>query len=221
MLFVNELFYSVQGEGRFTGTPAVFVRLQGCRCQCPWCDTKFTWKLGRENGVTLSEILEKSDRPGYATVSEEELASHIAATWPQAPMVVVTGGEPCLFDLTAFCRLIEAQGRLVQIETSGTEPVRVTDSTYVTVSPKHGMPGGREVLPEALGRADEVKMVVGCQEDIETLDALLAHVRPGARLSLQPLSSEAGATALCFETVLERGSRYHLSLQTHKFINVR
>ncbi len=222
MLFVNELFASIQGEGSLTGVPAVFVRMQGCLCQCPWCDTKFTWKLGdKDRGVALKDILTKADRPGYAATSADELADHIIETYPLIPWVIITGGEPCLFDLTELCQRLEAAGKRIQIETSGTEPVRVTASTHVTVSPKVAMPGGKTVLTSALMRADEIKMVVDTEADLVTLNAILERANPQALVSLQPLSQKPEATKLALETVMKRGTRYRLSVQTHKYLNVR
>ena len=221
LIFVNELFASIQGEGFYTGCPSVFVRLQGCLCQCPWCDTKYTWKLGKPNETTLADILQKEDRPGYATTTAQELSSYILATYPEIPLVVITGGEPCLFDLTELTQRLIEGGKLVQIESSGTEPVNVASGTFVTISPKVNMPGKRQVLPSALRRADEIKMVIGSPEDLALLDSLLVEAPHCPRISLQPLSQNPDATAFCVKTIMERGQRYRLSLQTHKFIHVR
>lgn len=220
-MFVNEIFYSVQGEGSLTGTPAVFIRLQGCLCQCPWCDTKWTWKEGREARLTLDECFETADTAHYADTTAEALVAAVKARFPQAPLAVITGGEPCLQPLYELCERLQQAGLRVQIETSGTEPIHVPDGVYVTVSPKVGMPGGREMHLPSLARADEIKMVLTSEKDIAVLDSLLPHCREGVIISLQPLSCEAASTALCIKTVLERGAPYRVSLQSHKFLNVR
>ena len=73
LLFVNEIFASLQGEGAWTGTPSVFVRLQGCLCRCPWCDTKNTWKLGEPNDCGLDFAASKADAPRHAIFNSEYL----------------------------------------------------------------------------------------------------------------------------------------------------
>lgn len=220
MLFVNELFASVQGEGVNTGVPSIFIRLQGCRCECPFCDTKFTWKLGSPNEIGLEFAYKKADAPRYSTCTARELFDFVNEKFDAAvPHVVITGGEPCLFDLRELTKLFLDSGRSVQIETSATEEILVDDRTWVTASPKIGMPGGREVLDSALARADEVKMAVESQADIDRLEAILPKLSPKAVIELQPVSQDPEATKLCIETCMKKGWR--LSLQTHKFSNVR
>lgn len=221
MLFVNEVFYSVQGEGSKAGIPSVFVRLQGCLCQCPWCDTKWTWKLGREGDIDLSACFTKADAPHAAATTEVALIDAIQSRFPQANMVVITGGEPCLQPLRALCQGLLDRGYVVQIETSGTEEIDVPDEVFVTVSPKVDMPGGRTMKAQALARADEIKMVLEDKGSLEKLDALLPLCTRAQTIALQPLSCDAASTALCLETVLARGGKYRVSLQTHKYLQVR
>ena len=217
MLYVNEIFASIQGEGAYTGTPAVFVRMQGCLCHCPWCDTKHTWKLGEPNDKTLDFALSKADAPHYATCTDEELVSFIHKHWPHIKHVVFTGGEPMLFDLKKVTEALHDLGHTTQVETSGTEPIKADDLTWITISPKFGM--GRDILAESVERASEIKMVVGCEEDIKNLDALLEDVETTENIYLQPLSCSKEATELCVKTAMERG--WKVSLQTHKFMNIR
>lgn len=99
IFFVNEIFASLQGEGVWTGTPSVFVRFQGCLCRCPFCDTKYTWRLGKPNDESIDFAARKADAPKYATTSADELVEFILNTYPSIPHVVFTGGEPFLFDL--------------------------------------------------------------------------------------------------------------------------
>lgn len=221
MLFVNEVFYSVQGEGSKAGISSVFVRLQGCLCQCPWCDTKWTWKLGRQGDITLDACFTKADAPHAAATTEEALIQAIHEHFPQAKMVVITGGEPCLQPLRKLCQGLMDLGYDVQIETSGTEIIDVPEEVFVTVSPKVGMPGGRTMKAQALARADEIKMVLEDRSSLDKLDQLLPQCTRAQVIALQPLSCEKASTDLCFETVLARGDKYRVSLQTHKFLQVR
>lgn len=218
-LFVNEIFATIQGEGAFTGTPSVFIRLQGCPVHCPWCDTKHTWKLGSPNGKGIDFALGKADCSGWATVEAADIVEAVKARYAQVPHVVITGGEPTLFDLSELTtRLIEL-GRSVQIETSGIEPIRAHEKTWVTLSPKLGMPSGLVPNESALARANEIKMPVGGTADIAALEKILPKTSPEALVYLQPISCEEGATKLCMAVCMARGWR--LSIQTHKYLQIR
>lgn len=220
MIPVNEIFDTIQGEAFYTGTPSTFVRLQGCAVGCPWCDTKHTWAVNPEKKRPLAAILEKTDRAvdTYANVTLHSLLGLISARLPRH--VVITGGEPCDYDLTELTEGLIGAGRSVQIETSATAPVRASASTWVTVSPKVDMPGGKPVLTDVIKRANEIKMPVGKPADVTRLVELLERYKPSTDLIwLQPLSASAKATALCVIAATEHGWR--VSVQTHKFIGVR
>ncbi|WP_326491202.1 7-carboxy-7-deazaguanine synthase QueE [Paraburkholderia sp. HD33-4] len=216
---MNELFESIQGEASFTGTPAFFVRLQGCPVGCPWCDTKHTWEIESRHEVAPAQMQAKTvDAPTFAVMDVHGLVD--AASGSRAAHVVITGGEPCVHDLEPLTAALLATGRTVQVETSGTFDVRVADGTWVTVSPKFAMPGGLAVRGDALYRADEAKCVVGRARDIDTvLESVLPHLRPHVPVWLQPVSQSRTATTLCITEAARHGWR--LSLQTHKFIGVR
>lgn len=216
---VSEVFETFQGEAHFTGTPSVFLRLQGCNVGCPWCDTKHTWEVNREDEVSAAAMLAKdADLPTHARLPVNRVVE-IAAGYASRH-VVITGGEPAYWPLWGLARALLDAGKSVQVETSGTEVIDVPDGVWVTLSPKIGMPGGKLVLPSAIARADEIKMPVGKPADIEKLDALLAEHPPVTRLIwLQPLSMSEKATALCMDVARERGWR--VSVQTHKFLGVR
>jgi len=218
-LVVNEVFQTVQGEATFTGTPAVFVRLQGCPVGCPWCDTKHTWKVKPEREVSVEAMIAKqADADTFAALTADELVS-LVETY-EARHVVITGGEPCLYDLERLTRLLQDAGRTVQVETSGTQRVRVAPGTWVTVSPKLDMPGGCVVLPDALERADELKAPIGKRADYEKLAArVLPLLRRGVAVWLQPLSQHPVATRLCVELATRHGHR--VSVQVHKYLGLR
>lgn len=112
LLRVNEIFYSLQGEGHFTGTPAVFVRLSGCNLRCPFCDTDHHASVG----MTYAEVVARvTDFP----------SRH----------VVVTGGEPSMQLTDGFIDALHAAGCFVQVETNGTLPLP-PPVDWVTCSPK-------------------------------------------------------------------------------------
>ena len=168
---INEMFQTLQGEGYFTGVPAIFIRLQGCPVGCAWCDTKHTWDKLSDREVSLFSVLAKTkENDKWGAAGAEELLTAIVRQGWTARHVVITGGEPCIHDLTPLTELLEQNGYSCQIETSGTHEVRCSRDTWVTVSPKVNMRGRYDVLSQALYRADEIKHPVGRTRDIEALD---------------------------------------------------
>jgi 7-carboxy-7-deazaguanine synthase len=217
---INEIFHSVQGEGSYTGTPSVFVRLQYCPILCPFCDTKHTWEKFGNNEISFDMMLAKTvDAPTWADVDVYKLVGYLKEQ-PEKH-IVITGGEPCVYDLWQITSILIEYGKTVQIETSGTFEIRADDSTFITLSPKINMPGGLKVLNSAAYCADEVKMPVGKQKDVETLKEFLTIYKTIKQpmVYLQPLSQSEKATELCIEQARLNGWR--LSAQLHKFLRIR
>lgn len=214
------MFETIQGEGAFTGVPSVFIRLQQCDVGCSWCDTKQTWSADPEDEVKLVDVMAKQqDSAHWCNVSVEDIVSLYQATYT-ARHIVITGGEPCLYDLTPLTSAFETLGCVCQIETSGTSEIRTTPNTWVTVSPKVAMKGRLPILNSALVRANEIKHPVATQKDIDILDDLLASIcfDPQRIIALQPISQKERATQLCIETCIKRNWR--LSIQTHKYLQI-
>lgn len=221
MYKVNEMFETIQGEGLFTGMPSVFVRLQVCPVGCAWCDTKQTWSAEPEDERTIGDILLKTeDAPTWCRQTAEQIVATYQQQGYRAKHIVITGGEPCLYDLRPLSEAFEAIGCRCQIETSGTSEILTSDNTWVTVSPKIAMKGKLPVLDSALLRANEIKHPVGTQKDIDQLDNLLARagVPASTPIALQPISQKTRATQLCIDTCIERNWR--LSIQTHKYLSI-
>jgi 7-carboxy-7-deazaguanine synthase len=224
---INELFETIQGEGGCTGWPAVFVRLQGCPVGCPWCDTRETWHVDPRHEIPFDAMVAKTTgQPSFSWAAPRDLFAWVMAN-TKARHVVITGGEPTLYDLTTLSGLFLDAGRTVQIETSGTHEIKVDPRAIVTVSPKVGMPGGLAVLPEAMARADEIKMPVGKPDDVVALQGLVRELMAAKdpRLDrfptiwLQPISQSHKATDICIEAATACGWR--VSIQTHKYLGVR
>jgi Organic radical activating enzymes len=217
ILPVNEIFDTIQGEAYWTGMPSTFVRLQGCPVGCPWCDTKHTWQVFPDTEVSADLMLQKRrDSPAYAMMSSDEIERRC-----HMKHVVITGGEPCMYDLRELTAVLRLEHKTVQIETSGTFEVRVDESAWVTLSPKIGMPGGLSVLASSVERANEIKMPVGKLADVAKLTNFLRHHNcDGQRMVwLQPLSQSPKATALCVKAASEH--HWRVSVQTHKYLGVR
>ncbi|USD34042.1 MULTISPECIES: 7-carboxy-7-deazaguanine synthase QueE [Vibrio] len=215
------MFETIQGEGVFTGVPSVFVRLQICPVGCAWCDTKQTWDATPQDERPLVEVLAKTeDSPTWCSVSGGDIIEQYRQQGYQAKHIVITGGEPCIYDLRPLTEAFEAIGCRCQIETSGTSPVLASENTWVTVSPKVAMKGKLPVLDSALLRANEIKHPVATDKDIEQLDALIerAGVPESTTIALQPISQKPRATQLCIDTCIARNWR--LSIQTHKYLSI-
>ena len=221
MYKVNEMFETIQGEGVFTGVPAVFVRLQECPVGCAWCDTKQTWEANEQDQQSFDQVIVKTgDSPNWCSASAQQIIAMYQSQGYTAKHIVITGGEPCIYDLVPLTQGFEKIGCQCQIETSGTFEVRATKDTWVTVSPKVAMKGKLPVIESALLRANEIKHPVATDKDIENLDQLLqsANVPESTVIALQPISQKPRATQLCIDTCVARNWR--LSIQTHKYLSI-
>ena len=223
ILPINELFETIQGEGAFTGTPAIFLRLQGCDIGCPWCDTQQTWILDLDNKKNdLQKLLDHQLQPHeWLNVKISDIIALLNNKKFHAQHVVITGGEPCMYDLTELTdEIINKTNKTIQIETSGCYDIKVNNKVWVTLSPKVNMKKKLPVLTSALNRANEIKHPVALKRHIEELEVLLKKVNniDNTMIYLQPISTKERATSLCVQTCIEKN--WKLSIQTHKYIHI-
>lgn len=188
---INEIFYSIQGEGFHTGTPAVFVRFSGCNLKCSFCDTK------HEEGQFMSD---------------EEICSEIAK-YP-AKMVVLTGGEPSLWIDEAFIREVHKVVPYIAIETNGTRELPSFGIDWITCSPKHGK--GSKLR---IGSADELKVVYEGQDVSGYLNFPAAHyyLQP---CDIQNEELNNDNLQMTIKHILDNPI-WRLSLQTQKITKVK
>jgi 7-carboxy-7-deazaguanine synthase len=190
LLQIAEIFYSVQGEGTWTGSAAVFVRLAGCNLNCRFCDTDYS----------LKEIL-----------SVDRVLGRVRELGGDCPMVVLTGGEPLAQVAAAeFVQALLDDRRRVHVESNGTIFVALPDAVWLTVSPKEHV---NELMAE---RANEAKIIVDRRVPFEMADEFPLSTP----VFLQPEGNKARNVELAYAAVKAFPSRYRLSLQTHKFIGV-
>lgn len=216
---VNTIYGCLQGEGAMTGVPMVMLRLQGCAVGCPWCDTIQTWHtLPEYKEGSIEEAL--GTNPKYAEITQHVIAAYIRARYENYKWILISGGEPSEQYLQPLVFDLGAVGFKVALETSGTAIGHLKAGfDWVTVSPKFDMPGGKTVRDDCLKEADEIKMVIGKQADIDLLTAIMgANDLDDDKISLQPVSQSTKATQLCIKTVQERGWR--LSVQVHKYLEI-
>ena len=220
MYKVNEIFETIQGEGNYTGTPSIFLRLQGCPVGCSWCDTKHTWEIQPDLLIQLGETTaKKADSDHWASSDAEGILALFTDRGYRARHVVITGGEHCMYDLDPLCELLHQHGFSTQIETSGTFEILAPKNTWVTVSPKVNMKGGYPVLTSCLERANEIKHPVAMEKHIEELKELLQTFdTTGKYIYLQPISQKAKATKLAIEACM--ANNWRLSVQVHKYLGI-
>ncbi len=209
-----ETFHSIQGEGIWTGASTFFIRLAGCDVGCLWCDTKHSWPMQSHPQREIASLVEEA----------------VAA---QPFMVVITGGEPLMHDLTHLSTALRQQGLRVHLETSGSSPL-TGEFDWITLSPKPFKPP----LDAIYSQIHELKIIIGDQADLAWAECaaakLAAHVnRPNNLLDdlptdppdypkkmLQPEWSSKQGQTLVFDYVLMH-PEWRVSLQTHKFLGIR
>ncbi|WP_295732266.1 7-carboxy-7-deazaguanine synthase QueE [uncultured Muribaculum sp.] len=190
-MIVKEIFYSLQGEGRFTGTPAVFIRLSGCNLRCPFCDT---------------------DHLGGTELTHEEIFSELGKY--SARHVVVTGGEPSLQLDGNFVDMLHDAGYFVQVETNGTHmlPANVD---WITCSPKDApivYSKVDELKVVFLGDSDD-------DVRISSLDSVYARERYLQPCDVGDEDANRRIISGCVDYI-KAHPEWKLSLQTHKLIDI-
>lgn len=196
---INEIFYSLQGEGAHTGVPCVFVRFSGCNKRCSFCDT-----------------LHDTFKP----MSDDEICAEINRY--DAKWIVLTGGEPAMWiDGEFINKLHHSTGKRVAIETNGSLPLP-EGIDWVTVSPKSGMPGAGNYDIKA-AHADEIK-VVDLGQDLDQYLSLGCRDKETV-MCLQPcFTADSEATAENMRKTVERvleNPEWRLSVQMHRFLGIR
>ena len=195
MYKINEIFYSLQGEGFHSGTPAVFVRFSGCNLRCSFCDTQHqTGEI-----ISLQEIVDEVNK------------------YPIAPIVVLTGGEPSLFiDEALVAELKQKTGKKIAIETNGTRPLP-SNLDWVTFSPKAAFDGG-DLDPCVLTHCDELK-VVYLGQDLAQYDDIEAKYRFLQPCFVENLEQRKANMQACIEAV-KNHPNWRLSLQIHRILGL-
>nr|WP_156341333.1 7-carboxy-7-deazaguanine synthase QueE [Pseudanabaena sp. 'Roaring Creek'] len=193
---IVETFHSLQGEGAWMGTNAFFIRLAGCDVGCPWCDTKISWNMKRHPQIAIADLVKQA----------------IAA---KPAIVVITGGEPLMHDLTELTAELKAQGLRVHLETSGSHPFS-GNFDWVTFSPKRFKPPHASIYE----RVNELKIVVKDASDLIWAEQNAEKVAINVMKYLQAEWETASSKDLVLQYVLSHAN-WCVSIQTHKLLGVR
>lgn len=196
MLPVMEAFYTIQGEGTFSGHPAYFIRLGGCDVGCVWCDVKDSWEAAKWPALTVEDIV-------------------AAAKQYPCRKVVITGGEPLMYNMNPLTALLKQEGFTTHIETSGAHPFS-GDFDWVCFSPKKF----KAPHPSIYDVANELKVVIFHSSDFEFAEKHASQVNESCNLLLQPEWSKAEIFTNEIIAYSKSHPNWNISLQTHKFMDI-
>lgn len=196
MLPLMEDFYTIQGEGFYQGHAAYFIRLGGCDVGCVWCDVKESW-----------------DASAHPLFHVEEMSTRAKASGSE--IVVVTGGEPVMYDLSMLTRTLKLKGLRTHIETSGVYPLTGTWD-WVCFSPKKFKAPDASIFKQA----DELKIIIYNKSDFNWAEEFAEKVKPSCHLFLQPEWSKEKEMLPFIVNYVKANPRWRVSLQVHKYMNI-
>ncbi|MGM0498258.1 MAG: 7-carboxy-7-deazaguanine synthase QueE [Bacteroidota bacterium] len=191
-----EQFYSVQGEGFHTGKPAYFIRIGGCDIGCHWCDSKVTWN---------PEV--------HPLVDVEEIVHEVLQTPAQS--IVVTGGEPSLYNLQPLCDALKKHQVKTFLETAGTNKL-TGEWDWICLSPKKQTPP----LSVYYDKADELKVIIYEEGDLRWAEEVSKKVNGSCQLFLQPEWSQYKKMIPLIVEYVKSHPIWNISLQAHKFMRI-
>jgi 7-carboxy-7-deazaguanine synthase len=195
MLPLMEEFYTIQGEGFHTGTAAYFVRIGGCDVGCHWCDVKESWNAALHPPSKIDLIVDNASK--------------------YADTIVITGGEPLMWDMNPLTQKLKSNNLRVHIETSGAYPLSGTWD-WICLSPKKNKLPTKTVYDNA----NELKVIIHNKHDFIFAEEQAEKVNSGAILFLQPeWSKKEEMTPQIVEYVMNN-PKWRVSLQTHKYLNI-
>ncbi|MCL6261136.1 7-carboxy-7-deazaguanine synthase QueE [Aquiflexum sp. TKW24L] len=196
MLPVMEAFYTIQGEGTFSGSPSYFIRLGGCDVGCVWCDVKESWEAEKWPILSVESIVNQ------------------AMTFP-GRTVVITGGEPLMYKLGPLTATLKKNGFRIHIETSGAHPFSgIFD--WVCFSPKKF----KKPHPSIYDKADELKVIAYHNSDFLFAEEHAAKVKSTCQKLLQPEWSKRETMTNRVIDYVKTNPNWKISLQTHKFMDI-
>ena len=192
---IMESFYTIQGEGYHKGTASYFIRTGGCDVGCHWCDVKESWNENDHPIIPVKEIVKKS--------------------LEFSDCVVVTGGEPLMWNMNPLTKALKNLGKKTHIETSGAYPLTgVWD--WVCLSPKKA----KLPIEDAYNYAHELKIIIYNNHDFKFAEQEAKKVNKNAILYLQPEWGKREKMMPLMVDFVKKNPKWKLSLQTHKYLNI-
>jgi organic radical activating enzyme len=196
MLPIMEEFYSIQGEGANTGKAAYFIRVGGCDVGCHWCDVKESWDPNLHPLTSIEKVVSK--------VQE----------FP-AQSIVITGGEPLIYNMDSLTNRLSNIGVEVFLETSGAHPLSGFWH-WICLSPKKSSPP----LQSVYERADELKVIIFNKNDLKWAESHAEKVGKNCKLYLQPEWSKHERMMPIIIDYIMNNPKWNMSLQTHKYMHI-
>ena len=193
---VMESFYSIQGEGTHSGKPSYFIRLAGCDVNCDWCDVKDSWDIDSSQYKSIDEITNEINK--FST-----------------DLVIITGGEPLMHNLTDLTSALKKLGKKIHIETSGTHPVSGYFD-WICFSPKKF----KKPLDEFFKMSNELKIIISKDSDFRWAEYLLRQIKNKPELILQAEWSKSEIINPKILDYIKLNPKWRISLQTHKYLHV-
>ena len=193
---VMESFYTLQGEGFHSGRAAYFIRFSGCDVGCIWCDVKESWETQPEQVKSIDEIV------------------NWVVTYP-SKFVVLTGGEPAMYNLNELVEKLKENKMYVAIETSGVYPLNGSVDWY-TFSPKKF----KKPCDEAYEKANELKVIIYNKSDFKWALEHQVKVNSNCLLYLQPEWSKLDEMTPLIVDFIKENPDWKMSIQSHKYINI-
>lgn len=191
-----EQFYTIQGEGYHFGKAAYFIRVGGCDIGCRWCDTKMSWNPDIHRAVEIQEIVTKAKDTG-------------------CDAVVVTGGEPSMYNLSPLCALLKQNNIETFVETSGAYTL-TGEWDWICLSPKKQTPP----KPDIFKKADELKVIIFEPDDFTWAEHTANQVAANCKLYLQPEWSKHKEMIPLIVEYVKKHTQWQVSLQAHKFMKI-
>ncbi len=192
---VMDQFYTIQGEGYHKGTAAFFIRIAGCDVGCHWCDVKESWDYQSHNIKSIDEII-------FEAVKYSKL-------------VVITGGEPLMWNMEPITHKLKKLSIRTHIETSGAYPISGTWDWFCLSPKKNKLPTN-----EAYKKADELKIIVHNKNDLTFAENQSKKVNDSCKLFLQPEWGKKNKMIPIIVDYVMKNPKWKISLQTHKYIGV-
>lgn len=195
VLNLNDLFFTHQGEGKYAGVRALFVRMPYCNLACPWCDTSFN-------------SFKKWEEPDFLNFIRSE----------KTRFAVLTGGEPMMNKHSPLViETLKAEGYYIACETNGNYPI-LDGVDFVTCSPKRDADPPYYVHPDAWPKVHEFKYVVDDRFDFSILDR--HDLSDDRRYSLSPEFNKMKESLDKIQAYIKEHPRWRISLQTHKWMQI-